>query len=192
VIHRFNELGLVCPDRRNPGIPRSSKEVRALIDQHTDLVGTTADTLAVNGSTACAYFGAERATDGTTPAIGHLPTTPTPPPPASVSGVPSARSERWRSMERDKLMLSEAEGRLVADRFLQASRKPSEPELAVDWELVRVKEGILIAPYNSTQFLASRNCKHQLLDCWPILVDLSSGSTRFGNLDERSFWKGSS
>ena len=86
-------------------------------------------------------------------------------------------------------MLSEAEGRLAADEFLQASRKPSEPELAIDWDAVRVKEGILIAPYNSVQFLASRNYRHQLLDCWPILVDLSSGQVRFGELEERAFWK---
>ncbi|MFF3334722.1 hypothetical protein ACFYWX_35155 [Streptomyces sp. NPDC002888] len=94
-------------------------------------------------------------------------------------------------MDEDKLMLSEAEGRLVADAFLQASRKTSEPELAIDWNRVRVKEGILIAPYNSVQFLKSRNYEHQLLDCWPILVDLSTGQARFGELEERAFWKGS-
>ncbi|MFD8542208.1 hypothetical protein [Streptomyces rubrogriseus] len=86
-------------------------------------------------------------------------------------------------------MISEAEGRLVADAFLQASRQSNEPELEIDWDKVRVKEGILIAPYNSAQFLASRNYEYQLLDCWPILVDLVTGKARFGELEERSFWK---
>jgi hypothetical protein len=94
-------------------------------------------------------------------------------------------------VDEGKLMISEAEGRLVAASFLWASRKPSEPELAIDWDKVRVEEGILIAPYNSARFLASRNCEHQLLDCWPILVDLSSGQARFVELEERAFWKSS-
>jgi hypothetical protein len=94
-------------------------------------------------------------------------------------------------VDEDKLMPSEAEGRSAAEEFLRASRKPSEPELAIDWNRVRVKEGILIAPYNSSEFLTSRNLEHQLLDCWPILVDLSSGQVRFGKLEERAFWKGS-
>ncbi|WP_327694830.1 hypothetical protein [Streptomyces sp. NBC_00459] len=85
-------------------------------------------------------------------------------------------------------MISEEQGRLVAEEFLQASRKFSEPELAIDWNRVRVREGILIAPYNSSQFLTTG--EHQLLDCWPILVDLSSGQARFGRLEERAFWKG--
>jgi hypothetical protein len=38
-------------------------------------------------------------------------------------------------------MLSEAEGCLVAEDFLQTSRKAGEPELAIDWNEVRVKCG---------------------------------------------------
>ncbi len=86
-------------------------------------------------------------------------------------------------------MLTEAEARAVAEEFLQRSRRPGEPEFAIDWNLARVKEGVLIAPYNSTQFLATRNYEDQLLDCWPILVDLSSGEIRFGILEERDFWR---
>ncbi|WP_078532387.1 hypothetical protein [Streptomyces hokutonensis] len=84
-------------------------------------------------------------------------------------------------------MISEEQGRLVAEEFLQASRRPSEPELAIDWNQVRIKEQVLIAPYNSSQFLATG--ENQLLDCWPILVDLVSGKARFGELEERGFWK---
>lgn len=86
-------------------------------------------------------------------------------------------------------MISEAEGRSLAERLLQASRRPGEPELAIDWSAARVKDGVLIAPYNSSRFLATRNVEDQLLDCWPILVDLSSGEARFGELEERAFWK---
>ncbi|MFF3911852.1 hypothetical protein ACFYZJ_39395 [Streptomyces sp. NPDC001848] len=44
-------------------------------------------------------------------------------------------------------------------------------------------------PYNSVQYLASRDPREQLLDCWPILVDLERGDVRFGTLDERHLWK---
>jgi hypothetical protein len=88
-------------------------------------------------------------------------------------------------------MLSEPEARSIAEAFLLESRQPTEPELAIDWERVRMKDGILIAPYNSAEFLTSGRSDHRLLDCWPILVDLSSGDVRFGTLEERSFWKNS-
>ncbi|MFF0967215.1 hypothetical protein ACWDQO_20715 [Streptomyces sp. NPDC003703] len=44
-------------------------------------------------------------------------------------------------------------------------------------------------PCNSVQCLASRDVKQQLLDCWPILVDLERGDVRFGPLDERHLWR---
>ncbi|MEU4923720.1 hypothetical protein AB0G29_30765 [Streptomyces parvus] len=86
-------------------------------------------------------------------------------------------------------MISEEDARKVAENFLQESRSPGEPELAIDWKKVRVKEGVLIAPYNSCDFLRSRDDRERLLDCWPILVDLSTGQARFGDLSERTFWK---
>ncbi|MFF4442811.1 YrhB domain-containing protein [Streptomyces sp. NPDC001621] len=86
-------------------------------------------------------------------------------------------------------MISEDDARKIADNFLQASREVDEPELAIDWSRVRAKEGYLIAPYNSVQFLATRNPVDQLLDCWPILVDMNTGRARFGQLEERDFWR---
>ncbi|MGW5680169.1 YrhB domain-containing protein [Streptomyces sp. NPDC003860] len=86
-------------------------------------------------------------------------------------------------------MLSEAEGRLVAENFLRASEKVEEPDLDIDWTGVQVKRGVLIAPYNSSRYLKTRDVDYELLDCWPILVDLSSGKARFGSLEERAFWK---
>ncbi|QTD95721.1 YrhB domain-containing protein [Streptomyces cyanogenus] len=86
-------------------------------------------------------------------------------------------------------MISEKEAREIANSFLQASRDVAEPELAIDWGRVRVKEGYLIAPYNSVQFLETRDSSIQLLDCWPILVDMSTGQARFGLLEEREFWR---
>ncbi|MYT10833.1 MULTISPECIES: hypothetical protein [Streptomyces] len=85
-------------------------------------------------------------------------------------------------------MISEEQARLIAEEFLQESKRPTEPELAINWNRARVKEGILIAPYNSAEFLSTG--ENQLLDCWPILVDLASGQARFGELEERPFWKG--
>ncbi|MEU3048209.1 YrhB domain-containing protein [Streptomyces sp. NPDC006984] len=86
-------------------------------------------------------------------------------------------------------MISETEAREIAQDFLMTSRRDGEPELAIDWSDAEVKEGVLIAPYNSARFLETRDVSDQLLDCWPILVDLSAGKARFGRLEERDFWR---
>ncbi|MFC1416188.1 hypothetical protein [Streptacidiphilus cavernicola] len=77
----------------------------------------------------------------------------------------------------------------VAVALLRESRRGNEPELAVDVDRVRVKDGLLIVPYNSATYLASRSVRDRLLDCWPILVDLTTGQARFGRLHERSLWR---
>ncbi|MEV4992337.1 YrhB domain-containing protein [Streptomyces niveus] len=90
---------------------------------------------------------------------------------------------------RNGLMISEGRAREIADELLQASRTGNEPELRIDWPQVRVKEGFLIAPYNSARFLETRDMRDQLLDCWPILVDMRTEQARFGELEERNFWR---
>ncbi|MFE5375713.1 YrhB domain-containing protein [Streptomyces mirabilis] len=77
----------------------------------------------------------------------------------------------------------------LAVAFLARSQRDDEPPLAIDAERVRESNGLLIVPYNSAQYLASRDPRQQLLDCWPILVDLDRGDIRFGTLDERYLWK---
>ncbi|MDX2408751.1 hypothetical protein NJO91_37330 [Streptomyces microflavus] len=77
----------------------------------------------------------------------------------------------------------------LAVAFLADSQRDDEPPLAVDAERVRVSNGLLIVPYNSVQYLASRKPREQLLDCWPILIDLARGEVRFGTLDERHLWR---
>ncbi len=73
--------------------------------------------------------------------------------------------------------------------FLTHSRRDDEPPLAIDAERVRAGNGLLIVPYNSVQYLASRDPREQLLDCWPILVDLERGDVRSGSLAERHLWR---
>ncbi|WP_043665272.1 YrhB domain-containing protein [Streptomyces xylophagus] len=77
----------------------------------------------------------------------------------------------------------------LAVAFLARSQRDNEPPLAIDAEQVRESNGLLIVPYNSAHYLASREPGQQLLDCWPILVDLDRGDIRFGTLDERHLWK---
>lgn len=77
----------------------------------------------------------------------------------------------------------------LAVAFLASSQRDDEPPLAIDTERVRESNGLLIAPYNSVQYLASRDVRAQLLDCWPILVDLGRADVRFGTLDDRHRWK---
>ncbi|AWE52651.1 hypothetical protein [Streptomyces nigra] len=77
----------------------------------------------------------------------------------------------------------------LAVEFLAHSQRDDEPPLAIDTERVRASNGLLIAPYNSVQYLASRDARQQLLDCWPILVDLERGDVQFGTLEERHLWR---
>ncbi|MDT0469905.1 YrhB domain-containing protein [Streptomyces gibsoniae] len=77
----------------------------------------------------------------------------------------------------------------LAVGFLAQSQRDDEPLLAIDAERVRESDGLLIVPYNSVQYLASRDVRQQLLDRWPIPVDLERGDVRFGTLDERHLWK---
>lgn len=86
-------------------------------------------------------------------------------------------------------MMEQDEALKLAVAFLATSQRDDEPPLAIDAERVRESNGLLIVPYNSLQYLASRDVRQQLLDCWPILVDLESGGVRFGTLDERHLWK---
>ncbi|MFE2936716.1 hypothetical protein [Streptomyces sp. NPDC059278] len=73
----------------------------------------------------------------------------------------------------------------LAVTFLANSQSEYEPPLAIDTERVRQSNGLLIVPYNSVQYLASRNVREQLLGCRPVFVGLERGGVRFGFLDAR-------
>ncbi|MER8265850.1 hypothetical protein GTY83_32875 [Streptomyces sp. SID4928] len=85
-------------------------------------------------------------------------------------------------------MMEPDEALQLAAAFLAHSQRDDEPPLAVDTEGVSESNGLLIVPYNSVQYLASRKARDQLLDCWPILVDLNTADVRFGTLEERPLW----
>ncbi|MCC0100346.1 YrhB family protein [Streptomyces flavotricini] len=86
-------------------------------------------------------------------------------------------------------MMEQDDARQIAVAFLARSQREDELPLAIDTEQVRESNGLLTVPYNSVQYLASRDWRQQLLDCWPILVDLTSGEVRFGTVDERHLWR---
>ncbi|MGW3681496.1 YrhB domain-containing protein [Streptomyces prasinus] len=77
----------------------------------------------------------------------------------------------------------------LAVTFLARSQRDDEPPLTIDVERVCEGNGLLIVPYNSVQYLASRDTREQLLDCWPVLVGLENGDVRFATLDERHLWR---
>ncbi|WP_257234783.1 YrhB domain-containing protein [Streptomyces sp. JV178] len=60
-------------------------------------------------------------------------------------------------------MMEHEEALQLAAAFLAASQRDDEPPLAIDTELVRENNGLLIVPYNSVQYLASRDVREQLL-----------------------------
>ncbi|WTA40095.1 YrhB domain-containing protein [Streptomyces sp. NBC_00846] len=85
--------------------------------------------------------------------------------------------------------MEHAEGLRIAVTFLARSQRDDKPPLAIDTERVRESNGLLIVPYNSAQYLASRDERRQLLDFRCILVDLDRRDVRFGTLDERHLWR---
>ncbi|MFJ7593382.1 hypothetical protein ACIQZO_39620 [Streptomyces sp. NPDC097617] len=85
-------------------------------------------------------------------------------------------------------MISEPQARLLAEEFLALDRSDNQPELAILWDLARVEDGILIAPYNSVLFGQTGDYDDQLLGCLPILVDMSSGEVSFARLEDHEFW----
>ncbi|MFE8992808.1 hypothetical protein ACFYMI_34260 [Streptomyces collinus] len=60
--------------------------------------------------------------------------------------------------------------------FLAAGPRDDEPPLAIGTERVRENNGLLIVPYNSAQYLVSRDGREQVLDCWPTLVGLNAAT----------------
>ncbi|WP_369355632.1 YrhB domain-containing protein [Streptomyces sp. cg2] len=69
----------------------------------------------------------------------------------------------------------------AAEELLTQETSPYDPPLKLDTELVMEKDGILVVPYNSERYLETRDPRHMLLDCWPILVDLATGDKRHGH-----------
>ncbi|MFJ3574114.1 hypothetical protein [Streptomyces rubiginosohelvolus] len=86
-------------------------------------------------------------------------------------------------------MMDRAGALQLAVAFLAHSQRDDEPPLAIDTERVRESNGLLIVPYNSVQHLVSRDVRQQMLDSWPILIDLERGDVRFGTLNERHLWR---
>ncbi|MFB6436954.1 hypothetical protein ACFCVY_09245 [Streptomyces sp. NPDC056411] len=86
-------------------------------------------------------------------------------------------------------MLDRGEALKVAEALLQQERGPYDPELEIDYENTEIRGNLLIAPFNSPEYLESRDPQDMLLDCWPILVDLTSGEARLGTIEDRSLWQ---
>ncbi|WP_329169763.1 YrhB family protein [Streptomyces decoyicus] len=87
------------------------------------------------------------------------------------------------------MTLSRSEALKVAEELLVSETGPYDPTLKIDYELVMEKDGLLIVPYNSEEYLETRDSYVMLLDCWPILVDLATGHARMGKLEERELWR---
>lgn len=87
------------------------------------------------------------------------------------------------------MMLSQSEALKVAEELLISDTGPYDPPLEIDYELVRERDGLLVVPYNSEEYLETREPYVMLLDCWPILVDLATGNARMGKLEERELWR---
>ncbi|MFD7920753.1 YrhB domain-containing protein [Streptomyces sp. NPDC059740] len=85
-------------------------------------------------------------------------------------------------------MLNHSEAISRAESLLSSETNPDDPELEIDYENVEERNGILIIPFNSVQYLDTRDAADMLLDCWPILVDLATGKARMGTIMDRHIW----
>ncbi|MCI3225727.1 YrhB domain-containing protein [Streptomyces sp. NP-1717] len=75
----------------------------------------------------------------------------------------------------------------VAHELMLQDRHPDDPEMVIDTQKVEHFKGHWIIPYNSPEYIASRNEREMLLDCWPILVDSESGSARKSTIEDLDF-----
>ncbi|WP_328743650.1 YrhB family protein (plasmid) [Streptomyces caniferus] len=87
------------------------------------------------------------------------------------------------------MTLSRSEALKKAEELLVSETGPYDPALKIDHELVMERDGLLIVPYNSEEYLETRDQNVMLLDCWPILVDLATGKARLGKLEEMELWR---
>lgn len=85
-------------------------------------------------------------------------------------------------------MLDRAAALRVAEQLLESERDPYDPEMEIDYENAEVRGDLLIAPFNSPEYLESRDPQDMLLDCWPVLVNLKSGEARLATIDDRELW----
>ncbi|MFF4952059.1 hypothetical protein [Streptomyces chattanoogensis] len=64
--------------------------------------------------------------------------------------------------------LSRTAALMAAEELLAQEAGPYDPPLKIDNELVMEKADILVVPYNSEQYLETRDARHMLLDFWPL------------------------
>ncbi|MEW2219037.1 YrhB domain-containing protein [Streptomyces sp. NPDC006990] len=81
------------------------------------------------------------------------------------------------------------EGLRAAEGLLKQEANPEDPELAIDMENIREKDGWLIVPYNGVTYLETRDEEERLLDCWPIIVNLRTGHAKMTTIEDRPFLK---
>ncbi|MBD0707848.1 MULTISPECIES: hypothetical protein [unclassified Streptomyces] len=80
--------------------------------------------------------------------------------------------------------MDESTALAMAEQFLRENYSEGDPEMAIDYQNVRCDESHLIAPYNSVEYLESRDEMKRLLGLWPIKVSLATGEARFSGLEE--------
>ncbi|MFH8405598.1 YrhB domain-containing protein [Streptomyces sp. NPDC018019] len=86
-------------------------------------------------------------------------------------------------------MISREEAVKVARQLIESNMGPYDPPLRIDYERVRERRGLLVVPYNSIEYLETRDLDKQLVGLWPIIVDLSTGQARQGSVDDRPLFK---
>ncbi|WP_419998340.1 hypothetical protein [Streptomyces boninensis] len=84
-------------------------------------------------------------------------------------------------------MLSRPEALEIAEQSFRSELRPDDPELVIDEQWIEERHGYLVVPYNSPEFISSRDDMDRVLDCWPILVNLSTGEVRATSIADKEF-----
>jgi hypothetical protein len=80
-------------------------------------------------------------------------------------------------------MIEVSEAIRCAQEFLD-SADASEIPLVVDEGSVSVRDGVLFAPCNSSEFIRTGEFEAMVIGCTPVRVDLETGECRFLSLEE--------
>ncbi|MFH8349773.1 YrhB domain-containing protein [Streptomyces sp. NPDC018045] len=85
-------------------------------------------------------------------------------------------------------MMTHAEAVHIAEEQLAREAGPYDPPMAIDSSSIEEREGMLIVPFNSIEYLETGDPMKMLLDCFPTIVDLSTGEARMGTLADLSLF----
>ncbi|MEV7087524.1 YrhB domain-containing protein [Streptomyces sp. NPDC093085] len=87
-------------------------------------------------------------------------------------------------------MISKEHAARIAQEVMVRERHPDDSKLVIDTQNIEHLKGYWVIPYNSPEYISTRNEMDVMLDCWPVLVNSESGVARMSTIDDLEFLEG--